>query len=160
MASFVILRHSDASTHSGLENTVFVRDAFSAAALIMPLIWLLWNRLWVHAALVAFAFVLLFAMVQNIDFALFSYFMGLILALFVAAEGPVWRIKALMHDGYVQSGVIDANNHNEAELKWAMHKPVESAPQKPFEKPRGKLINAPSKNIQDDLILGSGGSER
>lgn len=100
------------------EASVFVRDGFSILALILPVIWLLGNRLWFEAFAVLGATVLLGiagTMLEIVDaIPLFS----LLLSLFVALDGPNWKIAKLKRQGYQERATIDAHNLDEAEIRY------------------------------------------
>jgi hypothetical protein len=53
MASYIVM--TDPDDRNG-ENVRFVRDGFSLIAFLLPLVWLLWKRLWLEAALLFAAF--------------------------------------------------------------------------------------------------------
>jgi hypothetical protein len=53
MASYIVL--TDPNDRSGAD-VRFVRDGFSIVAFLVPLVWLLWKRLWLEAALLFAAF--------------------------------------------------------------------------------------------------------
>ncbi|MEX3010845.1 DUF2628 domain-containing protein [Hoeflea sp. TYP-13] len=114
MASYVVLTPPDSSELD--ENTVLIRDGFSIPAVIIPVLWLLWNRLW-------FAAIMLFLISVGIAVAI-SLLPGwsvvltaasVLLSLFVALEGNGWRIAKKERQGWTLQSVIEAPNHGTAE---------------------------------------------
>ncbi|MBJ6132695.1 DUF2628 domain-containing protein [Ochrobactrum sp. Q0168] len=123
MAQFVVLEPTEASSkkkrsRSSVEHSVFVRDGFHVLALVLPFVWLLAQRLWFEAfALLGVTALLGFAG---------SYFgiadavplLTLIVSLLVAFEGANWKIAKLKRQGYVERAAIDADNLDEAEIRY------------------------------------------
>jgi hypothetical protein len=101
------------------EGAVLVRDGFSVVALILPVMWLLWHRLW-FAALGAFALVALATMIGwRIGLPGLIVAAELAVAAWVALEGGAMRVSALAAKGYRETGVIHAATAAEAEIRWA-----------------------------------------
>ena len=48
MARFLVLKNSVAKSGDGI---TFIRDGFRPVAFVIPVVWLFWNRLWLHGAL-------------------------------------------------------------------------------------------------------------
>jgi hypothetical protein len=101
------------------EGAVLVRDGFSFVALVVPVLWLLWHRMW-FAALGAFALVAL-ATISGWPIGLPGLIVAaeLAVAAWVALEGGAMRVSALEAQGYRQAGVIHAATAMEAEIRWA-----------------------------------------
>lgn len=152
MTSFVVLQHNDEPSAKPLEKTIFVRDAFSVVALAFPIFWLFWHRLWLLgiAALLLFIFVSIFS-VQNIDYFWLLIAFNTVLPLAVALEGSAWRMSALRLIGYKDIAVVDAENLDQAQLKWALRK---NAGQIAKSTPKQEPQMIP---VQDDLIFGANG---
>ena len=121
MTSFVVLQHDDEPTARASEKTVFVRDAFSIVALAFPILWLFWHQLWVAGgcAIVLFFAIGVFVGEQVELFWLLMVF-NVFLSLFVAIEGSAWRMVALRFSGYKDCAIIEAENLEQAQLKWAL----------------------------------------
>ncbi|MGB8817537.1 MAG: DUF2628 domain-containing protein [Rhizobiaceae bacterium] len=100
------------------ETIRFVRDGFHAFAFVLPVVWLLWNRLWLEAAL-AFAAMGICAAATNafIPDALpaMSAMFKLAIGLLVALEGPAWLVADLERQGLVARDVVIGRSLHEAE---------------------------------------------
>jgi hypothetical protein len=115
MARYVVL--DERGAHSG-DTVRIIRDGFHAMAFILPVVWLLWNRLWLHAALM-FAVMGLTAAALN-TFApqsapaltgLVNFALGLLTAL----EGTAWLVADRERKGASVQSVVLARNLREAE---------------------------------------------
>ena len=154
MTSFVVLQHDDEPTAMAAEKTVFVRDAFSILALAFPIVWLFWHRLWIAGggALVLFIAVSAFAS-QNSDYFGVIIVFNILLSLAVAIEGSAWRMTALRFSGYKYRSVIEAENLEQAQLKWALGEQQNEATLNLVLKP------LPLVKYDDDLIFSVGGHD-
>lgn len=100
------------------DRTAYVRDGFSVIALLVPVIWLLWYRLWIEAALVFAAGLALGAVGQALHANPVAVLaLSLLIGLYIALEGPALRIAALRRRGWRERGVVNADNEQEAELR-------------------------------------------
>lgn len=121
MTSFVVLQHEDEPTAKSLEKTVFVRDAIPIIALAFPIVWLFWHRLWVAGGLALALFVAVSAFAgENADYFSLLVAFNILLSLSVAIEGSAWRMAALRFVGYKDRAVVEAENLEQAQLKWAL----------------------------------------
>lgn len=114
MATFMVMEKREA----GETDAEFVRERFSFLALIAPLLWLLWHRLWIEAgAYLVFALVLLGAgwlLGLGDAFGL----LALPLNVFVALEAPALRQTALRRRGWTDWGTVEAGDAAEAETRY------------------------------------------
>ncbi|MFZ2099709.1 MAG: DUF2628 domain-containing protein [Oricola sp.] len=116
MASYVVMeRRPLTGTRS---ETVFVRDDFSVLALLFPLIWLLWHRLWFAAVLLLLVSGVLGVTGEYLAPGMAIGLAGLAVSLFVALEGPAWRMAVYRRRGYGDAGTVIADNLDDAELRW------------------------------------------
>lgn len=115
MAQFVVLEPVDSQDS---EKTVFVRDGFHVLALILPFLWLLMQRLWFEAFAVLGVSVLLGLAGSSLGISNAVPLISLLLSLFVALEGPNWKIAKLRRQGFAEQAVIDAANLEEAEIRY------------------------------------------
>ena len=114
MASFVVMEPPGRAAE---ERAVIVRDGFHILAFLLPAIWLLVHRLWLETlAVVVAGFVigLLGAYWGSGTASLAS----LMLALFVGLEGSALRLAALRRRGWREWGVVEADNADEAEIRY------------------------------------------
>ena len=130
MASFVVLADGGGAPRGG--ETVFVRDEFSALALVFPLLWLLWHRLWFAAAMVLLATVGIAIAGDTVEATAPVLAANLLIGLLVAVEGPAWRIARHRRGGLADAGTVQAANVAEAELRWFTRaRPARPLPARP-----------------------------
>lgn len=152
MTSFVVLQHDDEPTAKALEKTVFVRDAFSIVALAFPILWLFWYRLWIAGGCALALFVAVSAFVgQNVSVFWLLMVFNILLSLAVAIEGSACRMAALRFSGYKDRAIIEAENLEQAQLKWALHKPLDE----PIIVHQAQTRTQPT--YDDDLIFSANG---
>lgn len=151
MASFVVLQRDGRPGVKATENIVFVRDAFSIIALAVPVLWLMWHRLWFAALIVLFIMLALSGFLQYSRFAPMILPLNLLMGMLVAIEGPAWRITALKSMGYAERGTVEAETCEEAQIRWSFeHTGNESR----TERPVAVRNYAPTSTQADDLIFG------
>ncbi|MBN9057081.1 MAG: hypothetical protein BGO06_21030 [Shinella sp. 65-6] len=125
MATFLVLIPPGAKSQD--ERARIVRDRFSWLALFLPVIWLLWHRAWIAAAL-AFAVQALGSAVS--DHPVFGLAgLGLFLAtnLLVALEGPSMVAAGLERRGWTVDAVISAGDRETAEDIYYTESPAGGA---------------------------------
>lgn len=113
------------------ELTRFVRDKGSLIALVLPAVWLAWNRLWFGLAIylcIAFFF---FAM-GNTQWAVIAGAFSFIPGLYLFLEGPNLLAAKHQRSGLNLMGVMEADSFESAELKWfsqiEAHSTADAAP--------------------------------
>ncbi len=116
MAQFVVLE-PDAGAQS-TEKTVFVRDGFYTLALVLPVLWLLLQRLWFEAFAVLGVTILLGFAGSMLGMSNAAPLITLLFTLFVALEGSNWKIAKLKRQGFTEKAVIDAADLEEAEIRY------------------------------------------
>ena len=119
MARFLVLsQHGDKQG----ENIIFVRDGFRPLAFVLPVFWLLWNRLWLQAALMFALTGLVAAGLIRIAPAAapgITALVNLALGSITALEGPAWLAADLARKGSETEGSIMAGSLREAEEIYA-----------------------------------------
>ena len=104
----------NSQTESGIK---FVRDHTSVFALIVPIIWLIWNRLWLALAIyIVFMAVMIFSV--DTKYGLVLSAISFIPALYLFLEGSALISADLRTKGWKMVGVVEANDRESAELKW------------------------------------------
>lgn len=112
MASYIVMEPAD--DRRG-EAALFIKDAFRPLAVIVPVFWLLWNRLWFEAAMAFIASLILVGLGTYIGLPEWHGFAALLIGLYVALEGSALKIAAARRRGFVDEAVVDARSLNEAE---------------------------------------------
>ena len=115
MASYIVME--PAEDRRG-DAALFVKDAFRPLAVALPVLWLIWNRLWFEAIMAAIATALLLGLATWFGHPDWAGFGSLLIGLYVALEGNMLRIAALARHGYVEEAVIDASTLSEAEDRY------------------------------------------
>lgn len=116
MASYVVL---EPPGRGGEERAVLVRDGFHFLAFLLPLVWLLFNRLWIEALAVFAAGALIGALGTWFGAAAAASVVSVLLALFVGLEAASLKIAALRRRGWREWGVVEADNARDAEIRYA-----------------------------------------
>ncbi|MDT6939722.1 DUF2628 domain-containing protein [Brucella pseudogrignonensis] len=125
MAQFVVLEKEGANS---AENSVFVRDGFYTLALILPVVWLLSQRLWFEAIAALGVTILLGVAGSAFGISNAVPLITLLFSLFVALEGANWKIAKLKRQGFVEKAIIDASDLEEAEMRYFYSSEDEAAP--------------------------------
>jgi Protein of unknown function (DUF2628) len=116
MADYLILTRPGADRFDS--RALFIKDAFSFAAFLLPLPWLLWHRLWWHAAAL-FAFDLALVAFGNSDAAdLTIALIGLAANLLMGLEGRAMLARHLERKGWTLQAALSAEMLNDAEALY------------------------------------------
>ena len=133
MAAYVVM---EAPADRNGERTLFIRSGFSVFAFALTLVWLVWRRLWVEAAIVlaltlAFSLAARQGWIAEPAVAVAS----LLVSLYFGMEATTMRIAGLARHGWQEAGLVQADNTAEAEIRWftdhASTPAVDTAPQVP-----------------------------
>lgn len=100
------------------ERTVIVPDRLAWLALVAPVIWLLWHRLWIEALAVLAASFALAALAAVPGMEGLAVALGFLLSLLIALEGNALRLAALRRRGWHEAAIVDAASRGEAELRY------------------------------------------
>ncbi len=117
MASYVVMLPPEGGEE---ERAVLVRDGFRFLAFLVPVIWLLFHRMWLAAAA---AFVLAFAIGATEPYfgGVASTALAVLVATFFGMEGAALKIAALRRRGWHEWGVVEAASPGEAELRFLVN---------------------------------------
>ena len=97
------------------ERTLFLRDGFAFLALVLPVVWLLFHRLWLWAlAFLAIAIAENWLMASD-GWFLTGFALSAASALFAGLEGNRLRMERLERQGWTVAAVIDAETLDDAE---------------------------------------------
>lgn len=113
MARYVAMQKNEDAA-----GAIFVRDAFSLPALIVPHLWLLFYRQWLAAAAVVSVMVLGALAAWQWSAPLFAASADLFISLYIALEGATLRIANLERDGFSEIAVVEAATREEAEIRY------------------------------------------
>ena len=97
---------------------IYVRDGFHVLGFLLPLVWLLWNRLWIET-LVLLAVMLGLGVLGEMSGSaeLLVGGLSLLVSIYVGLEGSALRVWALRRRGYTEWGVVDADRRADAEIR-------------------------------------------
>jgi Protein of unknown function (DUF2628) len=157
MAIYTVHAPPDTPPEAVAERMVFVKDGFSWPALLIPLIWLLYRRLWL-GLLLYLAFV---ALVVAVDAGLgetAAQIVAVLGAILFALEANNLRRWQLARRGWREVGETEGRGLEEAELRffhrWAA-RPEPAAAPAPRVRPQapwGRMARAPEGD--DPHVLG------
>lgn len=114
MASYIVMEPPS----RGAENAVLVRDGFHILALVVPVVWLLYHRLWIEALAVLVVGALLGGVGSWFGLGATASAASLMLAIFVGLEGAAMKIAALRRRDWREWGVVEADNAGDAEIRY------------------------------------------
>ncbi len=97
------------------ERTRFIRDGFAFIAFVLPVVWFLWNRLWLWAALYLLLFVATGYVAEEAGFGWPMTIASLCASIFAALEGPALRVAKLRRLGWTDAAAFEAPDHATAE---------------------------------------------
>ena len=110
---------------------VYVRDGFHVLGFLLPLVWLLWNRLWIET-LVLLAVMLGLGFLGETSGTAEMLVGGftLLVSIYVGLEGSALRLWALRRRGYAEWGVVEADSRADAETRYLSARPdlIEAEP--------------------------------
>lgn len=154
MASYVVLERRPAAGRR--IETELVRDEFSYLALVFPLVWLLWYRLWFAALVLLLVSVGVGMIGEYLAPGLAMVVAGFVVSFFVALEGPAWRVARFRRLGYMETGAVVAPSLSEAEIRWFAGS---RAPQKPAPVTKHRAATPPPLPSSDhsDMVFGFAG---
>ena len=115
MKLFTVLEPPDGQP----ERVAFIREGFSWAALLLTVLWALWHRMWVVAA-VLFALTAALTVATNLELlgqglaSLVSFGISLLFGF----EARALQVASLERAGFRRSGLIQASTREAAELAY------------------------------------------
>jgi len=126
MASYVVFE-----APGDRQSPVFVRDSFRWPAFLVPLLWFLRHRLWTEAFVVLAAMVVFAALIEAGGPVSVLAGLAFLLLLALGFEAPALRMAALRRSGWEEKGVVDAENSEEAEIRYLSGMDVGDEPTSP-----------------------------
>lgn len=114
MASYVVMEPPSRRP----DEAVLVRDGFHIFALVLPVVWLLYHRLWLDALAVLVAGAVIGGLGSWFGLGAVAPVASLMLAIFVGLEGASMKVAALRRRGWREWGVVEADNASDAEIRY------------------------------------------
>lgn len=115
MAIYVVM---EPPASGGRKDGVLVRDGFHLLAFLVPVIWLLWHRLWIEALAAVVVALALAALGSISGYGPASSLLSLLVAVYVGLEGAALRLAALRRRGWREWGAVEAGDAGEAEIRY------------------------------------------
>jgi hypothetical protein len=98
---------------------VFVRDGFSMWAFVFAPLWMVWRRLWLSLLIYVVAMALLQTGLWAIGASiLVKFIVGVLVALLIGFEGPTLRRWTFARRGWINHGVVVADDEETAERRF------------------------------------------
>ena len=128
---------------------VFVKEGFCWPALLFPIIWLIFRRMWLVLALYVALGVGLIVLARNVDAGI-PITLYVLLRLLFAIEGNGLRRFTLEGAGYHLIDLVEGRRLIEAELRYFHSRPIEESPVPPT----ATLLRPREPNPTDGQIVG------
>ncbi len=143
MTVFTVYTPPNTEDRMRIEEAVFIPDTKSMVALIIPLAWLLWYRLWWAALFYALISIVLLAAVVT-DIGLVALLLSFIPGLFLFLEGHELRRKALQRRGWKYQCITEGEDRDEAEIRYyySIEQMTDQTMKTPSPKPRKQVFAA------------------
>src|SRR5690606_1403559 len=116
MAIYSVLEPPDTGD-ARFEKAVVIKEGFSVIALIAPLLWFLWHRMWLEAVAIFIisAGLGLLGMIPGLEVA---PGLGILVSVFAGLEARNLQAGSFRRHGWKDWGVVVASSHGEAELRY------------------------------------------
>lgn len=126
MTSYVVMEPPDGtSMHGGSarngsdeSRAVLVRDGFHFLAFLVPVLWLLFQRLWLEALFILAATLAISGLGTFAGLGAAAPVLTLLVSLYVGLEAPALKLAAMRRRGWRDRGVVEADNARDAELRY------------------------------------------
>ena len=119
MATYIVMEPPAIDQDDATDRARMIRDGFSFPAFVFAPLWLLWHRMWIEAALVFAAGLIIAEAAERAGLGAAGSLVSLILSLFIALEGQRLYAWALRRRGWDYWGVVDAGSAVDAEARYA-----------------------------------------
>ena len=114
------------------EAALFIKDAFAPLAVVLPAVWLLWNRLWFEAAMTLCVTLFLTGAAAWAGMPQLAGIGSILIGIYVSLEGSALKIAAARRRRYEDAAIVDARSVTEAEERYYMSRSPETAPLTPI----------------------------
>jgi hypothetical protein len=146
MASYIVLEPT--SDRRG-EAAIFIKDAFAPLAVVLPVLWLLWNRLWFEAVMALLATFILTGAAAWAGASQLAGVGSLLIGFYVALEGGALNMAAARRRGFEDAAIVDARSLTEAEERYYLSRPPLAAAPSPAARNRvmPRPVSAPAAGL-------------
>jgi len=140
MTAYLVLASPGAEAPD--ERSEVIADSFAPWAFFAPVIWLLFNRLWLEALAAAVVLVAAVMLTGDADYLVLGMAISLALSLITALEGRNWRASALQRRGWRLVDVVETDDPDTA---FDIHTARALDPAKPLAPVQGRPVMRPLK---------------
>lgn len=126
MTAYLVLASPGAETPD--ERSVVVADSFAPWAFIAPVIWLMFNRMWLEAVAAVLVLTVATLLAADAGLAVVGIAVSLALSLITALEGRNWRVSTLQRRGW---RLVDLVESDDPETAFEIHAARVLAGEKP-----------------------------
>jgi hypothetical protein len=151
MAAYVVMEPPGSGGKKSAE-AKFIRDGFVFPALVVPVFWMLWHRMWLEAGLVFLAAAIFGVVADRAEMGTLATMLSLGLAVFTGFEGAALRIASMRRKGWTEAAVVEAQSEADAELRY-LHDADETEPPPAEPAPRPHVPTAPAAPAGPALVL-------
>lgn len=124
-----------ALSSSSAERIAFLSDDKALLALIVPVVWLIWQRLWLALAVYALVMVVIMVLAQS-GYGTISSLLSVLPGIYLLIEGREMIRRRYERQGWNFDGVIEAGDEETAELRYFSKAEHRHSLQKSRQKPR------------------------
>ena len=148
MATYLVYTPPAGSPVVSTAEARFLTDGKSVFALILPLLWLVWHRLWIWLCLYL-VLVVAITLLADLTGNMFIAALSALPAIFFFLEGEKLRGRKLERDGWNLAGIVEAGGSEEAEQRFFANLAVDAGQQtRPVEmKPARKRAGIPVNTV-------------
>ena len=118
MAAYLVLEPPEGDAEKRAVRARLIRDGFSWLAFLFPVPWFLFHRLWIEALVALAATFGVAVAAELLGLGHGGTALSLLVSLAVGLEGEALRAAALRRRGWREWGVVEAENREEAEMRY------------------------------------------
>ena len=141
MRSYTVHTSPELGPAEAAERAAFVKDGFCWPALIIPLIWLIWRRMWLTLVLYVVAASVLMAATSPLGDAI-GFAAAVLFGLLFASEANNLRRWTLQRRGWTEAGLSVGRSLADAEVRYFCGPTIPAA---------GIQTRAPAQTVPDIL---------
>lgn len=126
MASYLVLLPPEPDRNP--ESARFIRDGFSWFAFLLPLVWMLWHRMWLYALLFFAVELVLGLLAGDAGDGMVAGVIQLALGILVGLESAEIRLRHLLSRHHTVDAIVEATDLDEAEAIYFSESGTETRP--------------------------------
>ena len=118
MASYIVMEPPPDGRGQRERQAVLVRDGFHFFAFLIPVLWLVFHRLWIEALFVFAVTLVLSGLGSFAGLGNAAPILSLLVSIYVGLEGSALKLAALRRRGWRDAGVVEADDTGDAEIRY------------------------------------------